>query len=208
MGELRIDRGIGLVSPRRHIKIMQRDQSGTGGSQCDGDMARIAFFTKWAPVNKLEGNFRGDRNPMVAFLTVDRDVRVAKLMKNGQRKFAVPALRLLKTENVRRRFAQEASDKINPQSNRVDIPSGKSETHARLRRLATRPVDHAQSLAASVIPEVCTTTVNTGLALPAVAPASQSRLRGHGRVVKNATGSYAHFSMGAASWYPSSVTRC
>src|SRR5450631_857192 len=103
---------------------------------------------------------------MVAFLTVDRDVRVAKLMKNGQRKFAVPALRLLKTENVRRGFAQEASDKINPQSNRVDIPSGKSETHAILRRLATRPVDHAQSLAASVIPEVCTTTVNTGLALP------------------------------------------
>jgi hypothetical protein len=67
---------------------------------------------------------------MIAFLAIDRDMRIAELMESGQWKFAVPALCLLEAENVRRLFAQEAGHEIDPQTDRIDVPGGEGETHA------------------------------------------------------------------------------
>jgi hypothetical protein len=48
------------------------------------------------------------------------------------------ALRLLKAENVRRLLHQKAGHEIDPQTDRIDVPACKGETHARLRaRLIT-----------------------------------------------------------------------
>jgi hypothetical protein len=68
-------------------------------------------------------------------------------MECGQRKFAVPALCLLEAENVRHLFSQEAGHEINPQTDRIDVPGGKGETHAGLRD-EPRPIDHANNPAA------------------------------------------------------------
>jgi hypothetical protein len=70
---------------------------------------------------------------MIAFLAVDRGIWIAELMESSQGKLAVPALRLLQAENVRRLLPQKASHEIDPQTDRIDIPGGKGETHASLR---------------------------------------------------------------------------
>jgi hypothetical protein len=75
---------------------------------------------------------------MIAFLAVDRSIWLAEFMESRQGKLAVPALRLLKAENVRRLLPQKAGHEINPQTDRIDVPGGKGEMHARLRaRLIT-----------------------------------------------------------------------
>src|ERR1700730_3285386 len=75
---------------------------------------------------------------MVALLTVERGIGVAELMESSQGKLAVPALRLLKAENVRRLLPQKAGHEIDSQTDCMHVQGGKGETHARLRaRLIT-----------------------------------------------------------------------
>jgi len=54
---------------------------------------------------------------------------VAKLAKIGEGKFTIPAFGFLQAQDVRRMFAQEFCDEIDPQANRINIPCGKRETH-------------------------------------------------------------------------------
>ena len=140
MREFRIGGRVGLVAAGWHIEIMQGDRAAPRAARCQrhGDVTGIPFFAKRAPVDNSQREFRGNRDPMIAFLAVDRGIWVAELMECSQGKLAVPALRLLKAENVRRLFPQKAGHEIDPQPDRIDVPGGKGETHARLRaRLIT-----------------------------------------------------------------------
>src|SRR6202023_693909 len=122
-------------------EIMQRDRAARRAARCQrhGDVTGIPFLAKGAPADNSQRKFRGNRDSMVAFLAVDRGIWVAELMESSQGKLAVPALCPLQAENIRRLFAQKSSHEIDPQPDRIDVPGGKGETHARLRaRLITR----------------------------------------------------------------------
>jgi hypothetical protein len=119
---------------------MQGDRAAARAAGCQrhGDVTGIPFFAKRAPVDYHQWEFRGNRDPMIAFLAVDRSIWLAEFMESRQGKLAVPALRLLKAQNVRRLLPQKAGHEIDPQTDRIDVPGGKGETHARLRaRLIT-----------------------------------------------------------------------
>lgn len=132
MREFWIDRAVGLVASRGHIEIMQNNAPSRCARRKEGDrdMAGVPVAAKGAGVDGSERNLGGDRDPVVALLAVDRDVRIAKLMEDGERKFAVPAFRFLKAEDIWRLFAQQAHGKINSQPYRIDVPAGDSELHA------------------------------------------------------------------------------
>jgi hypothetical protein len=91
----------------RHSR--HRAAARAAGFKRHGDVTGIPFFAKRAPVDNCQREFRGNRDTMIAFLAVDRGIWVAELMESSQGKVAVPALRLLKAENVRRLLHQKAA---------------------------------------------------------------------------------------------------
>jgi hypothetical protein len=103
---------VGLVAAGRHIEIMQGDRAAAraAGFKRHGDVTGIPFFAKRAPVDNCQREFRGNRDTMIAFLAVDRGIWVAELMESSQGKLAVPALRLLKAENVRTRSIRKRTE--------------------------------------------------------------------------------------------------
>jgi hypothetical protein len=106
--EFGIDRRVGLVAPSGHIEIMYDDRAVPGAARCQrhGDVTGIPLIAKRAAVDNRQREFRGNRNPMIALLTVDRGMWVAELMESRQGKLAVPALRLLQADNIWRLFPQ------------------------------------------------------------------------------------------------------
>jgi len=80
------------------------------------------FFAKLSAGRDLQWDFRDDRNPMVAFLPFDRDMRVSRAYGIAAKEISpCPCTLLLEAEERPALFSQEAGHEINPQTDRIDV---------------------------------------------------------------------------------------
>src|SRR5580693_41520 len=101
------------------------------------EMTRVAFGAKVSLGEGGERDARDDRDPMIAFLPVDRDMRITGFPKGPVGKIAVRALRFLEAQNVGLVFEKKSHNEINAQAHRIDVPCGDGKGHGRLRRRQT-----------------------------------------------------------------------
>src|SRR6185437_7568152 len=76
-----------------------------------------------------EGNPRNDRDAMIALLTVDRDMGIARVPERRVGEIGVRAFRLLEAENVRLVLVEIADDELDAQTHRIDVPGGDGKRH-------------------------------------------------------------------------------
>ena len=110
------------------------------GRDLHAHVARVAFCAELALVDGNEGDPRGDGNPVVAFLTVDREMLVPELPEDPCGKLRIPALGLLKTKHVGRVREQILLYQLSAQTHRVDVPGRYLQAHGGLCSISTAPM--------------------------------------------------------------------
>jgi hypothetical protein len=76
---------------------------------------------------------------VIALLAGHRDVVETKRAERRFRKAAVDAFDLLEAEHVGAMRPHEALDEIDPEPDRVDVPSGETEAHRSVKRRGPSP---------------------------------------------------------------------
>ena len=130
--EFRIERRIGNVAAGRHVEIVhghRRLQTGLVAER-HRDVPRVDLAAEGPHVGLVEGMPRDDRDPVVALLSVQRDVLVAETLEALQRKRVVRTFRLLQAENVRPDRFNEFRDEIDAQTDGIDVPGRDGQAHA------------------------------------------------------------------------------
>src|SRR5262249_56057779 len=86
--EFRIELAVRQVAARGHIEIVYRDRIAQSGAFAEHrrDVSAIALAAEDLHLEALEGNARDDRHPMVALLSVERDVFIAEPLEALERK--------------------------------------------------------------------------------------------------------------------------
>ena len=133
VGELDVDLGVRLVAACRNVKIVKFEPLRLA-AQDDMKMAGVAFGAKISLGEGGKGNARNDRDPVIALLPVDRDMRIAGLPERPEGEIAVGTLRFLQTQNVRLVLEEKPHHEIDAQAHRIDVPCGDGKGHGRLRR--------------------------------------------------------------------------
>ena len=126
MGEFHIDLGIGSIAAGGHIEIMDGDRVAQPGAFAEhrGNVAAIGLAAETLNVEALERQPREHDDAVIALLTVERDVLVAKPLEALARKSVVRAFGLLQTQDVRTDRLDELGDEIDAQPHRIDVPGG------------------------------------------------------------------------------------
>src|SRR3984957_1518692 len=132
VGELDVDFRIRLVAASRNIEIVKFEPLRVSAKD-DMLMTRVSFGAKVSPGECGKRNARNNRDPVIALLPVDRDMRIARVPKRPEREIGVRAFRLLQTQNIGLVLKQISDHKIDAQTHRVDIPCGDRKRHPRFR---------------------------------------------------------------------------
>src|ERR1700677_1113640 len=120
------------------------------------EMTRVAFGAKVSLGEGGERDARDDRDPMIALLPVDRDMRITGFPKGPVGKIAVRALRFLEAQDVGLVLEKKSHNEINAQAHRIDVPCGDGKGHGRLRRrqTATCPPGAGRASTVNLLPTV------------------------------------------------------
>src|SRR5262245_21599669 len=92
-------------------------------------MARMPAPANVAALFKRKGETRECSDAVIALLARDRDVGKAERMERAQREVLLDAFDLLQAEEIGFHRLDEAADEIEPEPDRVDVPSGEAEAH-------------------------------------------------------------------------------
>jgi hypothetical protein len=99
VGEFDVDFGVRLVAPSGHVEIVKLEPFGSA-AQDHMQMTRVPFGAKVSLGGGRERYPRNNRNPVVALLPIDGDMRIARVTERPEGEIAVWAFRLLQTQNV------------------------------------------------------------------------------------------------------------
>jgi hypothetical protein len=128
VGELVVDRRIGLVAPGGDVEIVQADRV-VAVADGNGLMTGVGLAAE-SPDRRIEKrSLRGNGDAVVAGLAVDEDMGVAALMEDIEREAFGRALDLLQAEEVRALAVEEVRDQTDARTDRVDVPGGDGERH-------------------------------------------------------------------------------
>src|ERR1700733_11242235 len=133
VGELDVDFRIRLVAASRNIEIVKFEPLCVSAKD-DMQMTRVTFGAKVSPGECGERNARNNRDPVIALLPVDGDMRIAGFPERAEGEIGIRAFRLLQTQNVGLVLKQISDHKIDAQTHRIDVPRGAGKRHSRLRK--------------------------------------------------------------------------
>ena len=95
----------------------------------DCEMARMSAAANVAALLQREGEARERGDAVIALLARDRDMGKAERAELARREILLDAFDLLQAEDIGLHRLDEATDEIEPEPDRVDVPGGKAEAH-------------------------------------------------------------------------------
>src|ERR1700690_1542569 len=101
------------------------------------EMTRVAFGAKVSLGEGGDRNARNDCDPVIALLSVDRDMGITRLTERPKGEIGVRALRFLQAQDIRLVLEKKSHNEINAQAHRINVPCGDGKGHGRLRKRQT-----------------------------------------------------------------------
>src|SRR5262249_45389036 len=134
----------------RHVEIMQHQGLCELRLLAEGNrnVAGIDDVAEGADVGRLERQFRDHGHPVIALLSVQRDVLIAEPLEALAWKCVVDAFGFLQAQHVGPRALQEPGDEIDAQPHRIDVPGCQGKPHA--SRVISRFVSLSSALSTTL----------------------------------------------------------
>jgi hypothetical protein len=95
-------------------------------------MPTIGLVAKQPDRITFERYARKHGNAVIALLAIYRDVLITESLEAFHRKLVIGAFRFLQTQHIGSRGLDESGHEIDAESDRIDIPGGDLDLHARL----------------------------------------------------------------------------